>query len=234
MTDRKASNPGQYKAVIPATEQEAMRAGDHFTMTLVRDDNPITEGTPYNKESVLPDELAEEICPDIVDPTPADALRALNGKVKAICELLMPVGYIFEWAQVEGGLDLSTAEKVAAYYGFGVWESYGSGRMTLGVASEHKAGQTGGEAMHKLTTQEMPGHTHQERIAVYGYRDWKEKKIYDYSAAIDYQTPNYHGKNTTLNIAEVPANASTYITGEGKAHNNMPPYVVVYRWRRVR
>ena len=37
-------------------------------------------GTPYSKEAVLPDDLAEEMCPEVADPTPADALRAINTK----------------------------------------------------------------------------------------------------------------------------------------------------------
>ena len=41
-------------------------------------------GTPYNKESVLPDSVAQLICPDVEDPTPADALRSLQaGKASA-------------------------------------------------------------------------------------------------------------------------------------------------------
>lgn len=47
---------------------------------------------------------------------------------------LMPVGSIIEWSPVSGnGTDLSTAAKVAAYYGFGTWEAYGPGRMLLGA-----------------------------------------------------------------------------------------------------
>lgn len=35
----------------------------------------------------------------------------------------MPIGYTFAWNQTSGsGIDLSTAEKVAEYYGFGTWE----------------------------------------------------------------------------------------------------------------
>ena len=80
MTDRQTNNPGQYKAVITKSELEKMQGAEEFVVVLKRDDHPITEGTPYNKESVLPDELAESICPEIDDPTPADALRGLNAK----------------------------------------------------------------------------------------------------------------------------------------------------------
>lgn len=77
MTDRQTANPGQYKAVVSVAELAKMQNGEEFVLHLTRDDHPLTEGTPYNKESVLPDELAAALCPDIPNPTPADALAAL-------------------------------------------------------------------------------------------------------------------------------------------------------------
>lgn len=78
MKDRQSGAPGQYKAVITAAELQKMQTGEAFVITMTRDDQPLVEGTPYNKASVLPDDLAEQICPDILDPTPADAFRALQ------------------------------------------------------------------------------------------------------------------------------------------------------------
>lgn len=81
MTDRVPGAPGQYKAVIAVPELQKMQEGTEFTITITRDDQPITVGTPYSKAAVLPDELAERICPEVVDPTPADALRGLMDAV---------------------------------------------------------------------------------------------------------------------------------------------------------
>ena len=77
MTDRKPGAPGQYKMVISANEVQKLLVGEQVTVVITRDDQPIMEGTPYNKESVLPDEIASKICPSVVDPTPADAFRNL-------------------------------------------------------------------------------------------------------------------------------------------------------------
>lgn len=77
MTDRQPGAPGQYKAVIDTAELLKMQKGEQFTITMTRDDQPLVEGTPYNKASVLPDDLAEIICPDTTDPTPADAFRGV-------------------------------------------------------------------------------------------------------------------------------------------------------------
>lgn len=80
MTDRQPGAPGQYKAVIDAAELLKMQAGEQFTITMTRDDQPLVEGTPYNKASVLPDDLALKLCPGVADPTPADAFNGLRKK----------------------------------------------------------------------------------------------------------------------------------------------------------
>lgn len=77
MTDRKPGAPGQFKAIITLADLQKIQNGEEFTIVLTRDDQPITEGTPYSKAAVLPDELAAVICPNILDPTPADALGSL-------------------------------------------------------------------------------------------------------------------------------------------------------------
>lgn len=80
MKDRVPGAPGQYKAVITPQEQQKLSAAEPFIITLTRDDHPVTEGTPYSKAAVLPDILAASLCPDVEDPTPADAFSALHKK----------------------------------------------------------------------------------------------------------------------------------------------------------
>ena len=77
MKDRVSNAPGRYSAALSAEDREKMEAGQPFSITLARNDEPTEPGTPYNKESVLPDDVAKVICPDIEDPTPADAFRQL-------------------------------------------------------------------------------------------------------------------------------------------------------------
>lgn len=77
MHDRQPGAPGQYKMTINVAELQKLLAGETCTVVLTRDDQPIATGTPYNKASVLPDELAGQICPSVTDPTPADAFRNL-------------------------------------------------------------------------------------------------------------------------------------------------------------
>lgn len=78
MKDRIAGAPGRYSAVVTGGEYQKLLNGQPFAITMTRDDNPVEEGTPYSKAAVLPDGLATLLCPDIEDPTPADALGALQ------------------------------------------------------------------------------------------------------------------------------------------------------------
>ena len=52
MTDRVPGMPGQYKLTMN---------GQTLSVTIERDDQPLVEGTPYNKASVLPDSLANKL-----------------------------------------------------------------------------------------------------------------------------------------------------------------------------
>ena len=98
-------------------------------------------------------------------------------------------------------------------------------RFLLSAGNTYTAGSTGGEATHKLTESEMPKHSHSERI---GWMD-------------DHKTNNPLGINgTALTVISNPGNARvddpqalTGLTGGSQAHNNMPPYLAVYMWRRV-
>ena len=80
MTDRIPGAPGKCKAVVTGEELQKLQSGEEFPITLRRDDQPIKEGTPYNKASVLPDDLAEELCAEVADPAPKDALWALHNQ----------------------------------------------------------------------------------------------------------------------------------------------------------
>ena len=140
--------------------------------------------------------------------------------IAQVLERLLPVGSIVEWSPVGGnGTDLSTPEKVAAYYGFGTWEAYGSGQMLLGVSDGHAIGSTGGEETHTLTTNEMPSHNHRYATTSRGSTQFP---------------PWYFKLQGTQQETAFNAYADfTLNTGNGQPHNNMPPFVAVYRWRRV-
>lgn len=99
----------------------------------------------------------------------------------------------------------------------GTWEQI-QGKFLFGMNSDYPAGSTGGEITHKLTQSEMPSHNH-----------------------INY-APNAGGPDTgaALGFPEVgsaktwwAAASMTGKTGDSAAHNNMPPYLSVYIWKRT-
>lgn len=82
MQDRQPGAPGQYILKISVEEVQKLLNSEECVVVLTRDDQPAVEGTPLNKATFLPDELAAKICPDIEDPTPADALQNVFDKTK--------------------------------------------------------------------------------------------------------------------------------------------------------
>lgn len=86
----------------------------------------------------------------IGDGTIKDAVSSLNIKMDLVRS---HVGMIVQ------STTLDTEAKVIAIYGGTSWSKI-EGRFLLGTSSSYAVNATGGEATHKLTTAEMPSHTH--------------------------------------------------------------------------
>ena len=100
----------------------------------------------------------------------------------------------------------------------GTWESI-SGRFLLGADNTYTAGSTGGEATHKLTIDEMPSHRHAINAS--------------YSSAGSSSSDGGKILSGDDNNGWLWDFTSTSWTGGSAAHNNMPPYLAVYMWKRV-
>ena len=108
----------------------------------------------------------------------------------------------------------------------GTWESI-SGRFLLGADNTYTAGSTGGEATHTLTLYEMPNHYH-----ILPYKvDWGNQTgigswhpMFVDGTMTDSGSGGYTGKWQSY---------TTQNNGGGEPHNNMPPYLAVYMWKRV-
>ena len=135
-------------------------------------------------------------------------------------EAEMPIGYIFEFdaTGLTGAPDLSTPEKVHAYFGYGTWEWYGTDRVTVGAGGEYPAGSIGGEATHTLTVDEMPKHSH----------GTVNNKILANEIG---EHPITFKSGTDATISE--DGRATFEKGGSLPHNNMPPYIATYRYRRI-
>lgn len=136
----------------------------------------------------------------------------------------VPIGGIIEWdgTGLTGAPDLSTPEKVAAVYGYGTWERYGTDRVTVGAGGDYAAGATGGEKEHTLTIDEMPRHKHNSNNYLKGIPT-SQTETDKYITLLDYIS----------GAGAVSLFASVAESGGSKPHNNMQPYIGTYRYRRI-
>lgn len=101
----------------------------------------------------------------------------------------------------------------------GTWEQI-QGRFLFGMNSSYPAGSTGGEITHALTIDEMPEHNH---------------TIYYPNAGGPYGNANIgYPEASGTNMTWCAEMCKTAPTGGGAAHNNMPPYLSVYIWKRTK
>lgn len=100
----------------------------------------------------------------------------------------------------------------------GTWEQI-KDRFLLGASETYSSGSTGGEATHTLTVDEIPSHVHGQKVT-------NEVTSGGFSGRADYKLDSEH-------IAEYPQKCSTLPAGGGHPHNNVPPYLAVYMWKRI-
>lgn len=130
-------------------------------------------------------------------------------------DLIYPIGAIY----------LSTSAVNPKNIFGGVWEQL-KDRFLLGAGNTYINGDTGGEATHTLTVNEMPSHRHSLRVV----KD-NETNSHGYFPKGNNSQGNNNGWADAIDTDN--ANNALGYTGGNQAHNNMPPYLVVYMWKRV-
>lgn len=124
---------------------------------------------------------------------------------KSLIDLIYPVGSIY--------MSVNNASP-QTFFG-GTWTRI-QDRFLLAAGTTYSAGGTGGSATHTLTINEMPYHGH-----VIGTEGGSVSKTTTYIAG-------------ATGGAGARGESSTDNAGGGAAHNNMPPYLVVYVWKRTK
>ena len=137
---------------------------------------------------------------------------------KTLFDIVYPVGAIY----------MSVSEISPATLFGGTWEQI-QNRFLLAAGSSYAAGNTGGEATHTLTELEIPRHTH----ALRANTSWGESEALApwaqyFGSNILYDVGASGGTITSSYYYDVTQHA-----GGGGSHNNMPPYLVVYMWKRT-
>lgn len=129
-------------------------------------------------------------------------------KASTLLDLVYPVGSVY--------ISYNSASP-AALFG-GSWTQI-QGRFLLAAGDIYSAGSTGGEATHTLTVSEMPSHNHILNAS--------------YSSAGSSSSVERKMLAGDDNNAWIWNHSVTNNTGDGAAHNNMPPYLAVYMWWRT-
>lgn len=156
------------------------------------------------------------------------------------------------WEQIQlvsfpvGAIYMSyTSTSPASFIG-GSWTQI-EGRFLLAAGSGYTATKTGGEATHTLTVDEMAKHNHGMWVYNGGnYTSTYKMGLMTETAGLDGYVSgvgNNTGSSGTKTIRAEKLVGSMNrdneserpidYTGESTAHNNMPPYLVVYIWRRT-
>ena len=101
----------------------------------------------------------------------------------------------------------------------GTWKAFGAGRVLVGLdandADFDAVEETGGEKSHALSAEENAKHAHSiaAKSGASALGSWGTVAF-----------PSNTGTTSSMN---------TENSGTGAAHNNLQPYIVVYRWKRT-
>ena len=154
--------------------------------------------------------------PEATSPSANDYL-ILQGKStqkikwSVLLDKLYPVGCIYQSA---------SSTSPASFLG-GTWEQI-KDRFILAAGDTYAAGSTGGEATHTLTVNEMPRHNHDH---VMWYRNQK--------FGLNGRGGDVGSLRLEFSSADCTDGICTDFKGDSQPHNNLPPYLTAYIWRRI-
>lgn len=156
-----------------------------------------------------------------VDLTNYITTEQLDAKVSEILQMVYPVGAIYIST-------VSTSPKTL--FGFGTWSQL-KNRFLVGAGDTYAANATGGEAKHTLTVAELP--KQDGTITMHGTYAGTPiagaTGVFNARSTVSnkYMTG---GTGTSTNSIDVIGYTNG---GSGTAHNNLPPYLAVYMWKRT-
>ena len=177
------------------------------------------------------------------EPGSNDKVVVKPTSIQSIVDIIYPVGSIY----------MSVNSTSPAVLFGGTWAQI-QDTFLLAAGSTYSAGDTGGEATHILTTSETPAHTHergtmnitgtvtmhgQEKPGLFngitGAFAANRHESSAYVTQADLTSRTYSGGSDSGFNFDASRNwtGSTSSVGGNGAHNNMPPYLAVYMWKRT-
>lgn len=201
-----STNPVQNKVINTELGKKLSLSGGTMTGALTTKGIKLTSGTDYG--ATLPSSPA------------TNQLFFQTVGTNFILDNVYPVGSIY--------MNVNSTNPGTLFGG--TWVQI-QGKFLLGMSSSYPAGSQGGEATHKLTASEMP--THDGHIVPAPSSGGATGGTYNgYLKSDKMTTYGDSGRGWRIyNTDEICPNYQTI--GGGQSHNNMPPYLSVYIWKRT-
>ena len=207
-----STNPVQNKVIKTELGKKLSRSGGTMKGTLTTKGIKLTSGTDYG--TTLPNSPA----------THQLFFQTIGSNF--VLDNVYPVGSIY--------MNVNSTNPGTLFGG--TWEQI-QGRFLLGMSSSYPAGSSGGEATHTLTNNEIPEHRHYVgqdgatyRALPSNYATEDPNKEF-YTTELTSPGPRYLKPNNTQ-VGYLVARELVN-TPNGQPHNNMPPYLSVYIWKRT-
>ena len=131
--------------------------------------------------------------------------RGIVHNKKILNTILFPIGYVY----------ISVNNTNPGTIFGGTWEQI-KDTFLLAWGDTYANGTTGGESEVKLTVDQMPSHNH----------SYTRSRLF-------FSDPGGQNAIAYNNNIGQAIGAATHSAGGNKPHNNMPPYLAVYIWKRV-
>lgn len=157
-----------------------------------------------------------------VDHNTGNGIETRKLPWKNLLNKIYPVGSLYMSAK---------ATSPASFLG-GTWERI-KDTFILAAGDTYAAGISGGAAEHTLTTSEIPAHAHHQNTYVVNSGFTEKTNFPDRGLSYPFENVNVYYAATTVNGAGNFDGILTSSIGIGSPHNNMPPYVTVYVWKRI-
>ena len=234
--------PGQAPQSLPSAFEEISTAAERASSRAQSADD--ADAGAFQGEKLTYADLTEQDKADLRRPA-LEAAAAANKAVAGLGQTLLrygvQVGQIGEIVLFADGtlhpnhlwadgseIDPAAYPELAAFAAQAGWaKNSATGRYRLPdlrqrfpLMNSTNVGATGGEASHTLTVAELPSHSHTYTPRV----DWSDNAGWGISSSFS------NGNNLSVDKSITNRTAAV---GSGQAHNNMPPYLAVYVWRRT-
>lgn len=203
-----STNPVQNKVIDTELGKKLPLSGGTMTGALTTKGIKLTSGTDYG--ATLPSSPA------------TNQLFFQTAGTNFVLDNVYPIGSIY--------MNVNSTNPGTLFGG--TWEQI-QGKFLLGMSSSYPAGSQGGEASHTLTTAEMPSHGHNpaNESGYYGFITNSQKAFTVGDMGVQSGSGRYYPYSTAA--FDISRNSLTGTTGGGNSHNNMPPYLSIYIWKRT-